>query len=129
MPVANADSRPYWDAARERRLVIRECRDCGQLHFMPRFMCPRCWSEDLAWVDASGRGTVHSFSVVRRAPLAEFAGHVPYVVAMIDLEEGPRMVANVVGSTALDTRIGDAVTVCFEDRGDVTLPQFQRSAA
>lgn len=129
-PVANADSTVYWNAARERRLVIRKCRSCSQLHFMPRHLCPVCWSEDLEWVDSKGTGTVHSFTVVRRAPLATFAARVPYVVALIDLDEGPRMVTNIVGDDALEVRIGDPVKVEFEERGEgAMVPQFRRTAA
>lgn len=95
---------------------------------MPRFLCPHCWSTELDWVQASGRGTVHSFSVIRRAPAQAFAAQVPYVVALVDLDEGPRMMSNIVGDDALQTRIGDPVAVCFEDRGDgAKLPQFARS--
>ncbi|MEJ8851185.1 Zn-ribbon domain-containing OB-fold protein [Variovorax rhizosphaerae] len=127
-PVANADSTVYWNAARERRLVIRKCKACSQFHFMPRHLCPVCWSDDLEWVDSKGTGTVHSFTVVRRAPLANFATRVPYVVALIDLDEGPRMVTNIVGEDALSVRIGDPVSVEFEERGEgAMLPQFRRA--
>jgi len=127
-PVSNADSLPYWNAARERRLVIRQCKACGQPHFMPRYLCPHCWSDELEWVDAKGGGSVHSFTVVRRASDPAFAALVPYVVALIDLDEGPRMMANILGANALDVKIGDRVSVSFEDRGDgALLPQFQRA--
>lgn len=128
MPVANADSLPYWNAARERRLLIRKCKACGSLHFMPRYLCPECWSDQLEWVDSKGAGSIHSFTVIRRAPLATFA--TPYVVALIDLDEGPRMIANVIGEDALSVSIGDRVKVTFEDRGDgAMIPQFNRVAA
>lgn len=124
-PIVNADSKPYWDAARERRLVIRRCKSCSQMHFMPRHLCPTCWSDQLEWVDAAGTGTVHSFTVIHRSPLPEF--EVPYVVAAIDLSEGPRMVTNIVGQDALQVAIGDQVEVTFEDRGEgALLPQFRR---
>lgn len=127
-PIPNADSQPYWDAAREHRLVIRKCNGCGALHFMPRFICPECWSEALEWVESAGKGRVHSFSIIRRAPLAAFADKVPYVTALIELDEGPRMVTNIVGDDALSVAIGDTVTVSFEDRGDgAMLPQFKRT--
>ena len=129
-PVANADSLPYWNAARERRLVIRRCKDCGTLHFMPRYLCPACWSEKLEWVESKGTGSVHSFTVIRRASAPAFSPRVPYVVALIDLDEGPRMMANVLGGDALSTKIGDRVKVTFEDRGDGALiPQFNRVSA
>jgi hypothetical protein len=128
-PVANADSLTYWNAVRERRLLIRKCNACGSLHFMPRHLCPVCWSDQIEWVDSKGSGSVHSFTVIRRAPMAAFAARAPYVVALIDLDEGPRMIANVIGDDALSVRIGDRVNVTFEDRGDGALiPQFNRVA-
>lgn len=129
-PIANADSQPYWNAARERRLVIRKCKACGQLHFMPRHLCPACWSDQLEWVDARGTGTVHSFTVIHRASDPAFAPLVPYVVALVELDEGPRMMANILGAGAMDVKIGDPVRVTFEDRGDgALLPQFERASA
>lgn len=129
-PIVNADSEPYWNAARERRLFIRKCKACCELHFMPRYLCPSCWSDQLEWVEASGTGSVHSFTIVRRASAAEFAPRVPYVVALIDLDEGPRMMANVLGDNAFSVSIGDRVQVTFEDRGDGALiPQFNRVSA
>lgn len=129
VPVANADSAFYWNAARERRLVIRQCKSCGEKHFMPRYLCPTCWSDALEWVDSKGEGSVHSFTVIRRAPVATFADLGPYVVALIELDEGPRMVSNIVGENALSTRIGDRVQVTFEDRGEgAMLPQFELAA-
>lgn len=128
-PIANADSLPYWNAARERKLVIRKCKACGQLHFMPRHLCPFCWSDQLEWVEAKGGGSVHSFSVVHRASDPAFASKVPYVIALIELDEGPRMMANVLGNDALSVAIGDRVSLTFEDRGDgALLPQFTRVA-
>lgn len=124
-PVINADSEAYWAAARDGRLALQQCTDCGHLDFMPRHVCPTCWSEAKTWVDASGAGTVHSFSIVHRAPLSAFRADVPYVVALIDLAEGPRLLTNIVGNGALDVAIGDAVTLCFEDRGAAKLPQFR----
>lgn len=128
-PIANADSRPYWDAARERRLIIRKCRACSQLHFMPRHLCPYCWSDQLEWVDAKGGGSVHSFTVIHRASDPAFAPLVPYAVALIELDEGPRMMANIVGPDATAVKIGDRVRVTFQDRGEgAMVPQFTRAA-
>ena len=127
-PTPNGDSLPYWNAARERRFVLRACKSCGKKHFMPRYLCPHCWSDDLEWVESKGGGTVYSFSVVHRAPTPTFAAKVPYVIAMIDLDDGPRMFANVIGADALDVAIGDRVKLTFEDRGDgAMLPQFERA--
>lgn len=128
-PAANADSLPYWNAARERRLVIRKCKSCGELHFMPRYLCPVCWSDQLEWIDAKGTGHVHSFSVIHRASDPVFSSRVPYVIVLIELDEGPRMMANILGEDALSVAIGDPVKVRFEDRGSgALLPQFERAA-
>lgn len=125
VPVPNADSLPYWNAARERRLLIRKCNACAALHFMPRHLCPVCWSDQLEWIESKGTGSVHSFTVIRRAPMPAFAPLTPYVVALIDLDEGPRMIANVIGEDALSVAIGDRVKVTFEDRGEgAMIPQF-----
>lgn len=129
-PVVNADSLPYWNAAREQRLVIRQCKSCHQLHFMPRHLCPHCWSDDLEWIDAKGQGSIHSFTVIHRASDPAFASQVPYVLALIELDEGPRMMANILGKDALSAAIGDRVQVTFESRGpEAKLPQFIRVAA
>lgn len=126
-PVSNADSQAYWQGAREHRLLIRKCTDCNQLHFLPRYLCPHCWSDQLEWVQASGGGTVHSFTVIRRASDPAFAPLVPYAVALVDLDEGPRMFTNILGPDALSVAIGDRVEAVFEDRGDgAMVPQFKR---
>ena len=126
-PHPNADSIDYWARAKQGRLLLRQCADCGKFHFPPRYLCPTCWSEHLSWVEASGDASVYTFTVMRRAPLPEFSAHLPYVVALVDLAEGPRMMANIVGSDALDVRIGDKLQLCFERRGEYRLPQFQRA--
>ncbi|WP_072387675.1 Zn-ribbon domain-containing OB-fold protein [Hyphomicrobium sp. CS1BSMeth3] len=128
-PTINADSAQYWEAARREKLVIRKCRACDALHFMPRAVCPSCWSHDLEWVEATGRGKIHSFTIIRRAPLPAFVDRVPYAVALIDLSEGPRMMANIVGENALNIRIGDEVEVTFERRGEGAVPQFKLLSA
>jgi uncharacterized OB-fold protein len=124
-PVVNADSATYWAGVAKGILMIRRCRSCELLHFMPRHLCPHCWSDNLEWIESSGCGHVHSFTIVRRAPIAVFNSQVPYVLALIDLAEGPRMMANIRGPDASNLRIGDAVRVIFEDRAFGTkLPQF-----
>jgi uncharacterized protein len=126
-PVSNADSKPYWEAAARQELVLKRCSACGKHHFPPRYLCPTCWSDKLEWTKSAGQGAVYSFTLMHRAPLPVFAQRVPYVVALIDLEEGPRMMANIVGDDALQTKIGDRVSVCFEERaGGSKLPQFRR---
>jgi uncharacterized OB-fold protein len=125
LPVPDGDTKPYWDAAKEHRLVIQRCQDCGEAIFYPRSVCPHCMSDRIAWIDASGRGTIYSYVVVHRAPAA-FADLAPYVVALIDLEEGVRLMSNVVGAAASDVKIGAPVEVVFDDvTPEITLPKFR----
>lgn len=124
-PIPNADSRVYWEAAARDELMLKRCAACGKHHFPPRHLCPHCWSDTMEWVRSAGKGAVYSFTIMHRAPTPAFAGRTPYVVALIDLDEGPRMMANIVGDDALATRVGDRVRVCYEDRpGDAKVPQF-----
>ncbi len=124
-PIRNADSQEFWDAMQQEKLLLQECGDCGALDFMPRHMCPVCWSPNRKWREALGEGTVHSFSIVRRASSPAFATRTPYVVALIDLSEGPRMPSAVIGDDALSVAIGDPVKMTFEERGDQKLAVFQ----
>lgn len=114
MSLANGDSAGYFSAAAEGRLVLQKCAHCGAVQFPPRHHCTNCWEADLAWAESPGKGRVESFTVVRRAPLPAFRDKVPYVVASVILEEGPRMIASIVGERALAVQIGDPVTVAFE---------------
>ncbi|MCC6531142.1 MAG: Zn-ribbon domain-containing OB-fold protein [Burkholderiales bacterium] len=126
-PVPNADSKPYWEAATREELVLKRCSSCGKHHFPPRHLCPACWSDKLEWTKSAGTGVVYTFTIMQRAPMPVFAQRVPYVVALVDLEEGPRMMANIVGDDALQTTVGERVHVCFEERaGGAKLPQFRR---
>lgn len=129
VPIVNADSAPYWEGARDGKLLLQRCGDCGTLRFFPRYLCTECGSDNTEWVEASGRGTVHSFTIVHRAAFAEFQARTPYVVALIDLAEGPRMMTNIIGDGALEVAIGDAVEVTFEARGaeGAKVPQFRRA--
>ncbi|MFV1971307.1 MAG: Zn-ribbon domain-containing OB-fold protein [Acidimicrobiia bacterium] len=114
---------PYWEAAQENRFVLPRCRECGRFHHHPRSWCPHCWSTDLDWEEASGRATVVTFSVVHQPPSPAF--DVPYVLAVVELEEGPTMMTNIVDVAADEVRIGMEVVVTFEPRGDLALPQFR----
>lgn len=132
-PVMSVEGRPFWEAAREGRLVVKACTACGRTHYPPRLACPHCWSDKLEWRDSPGLGTVHTFTIMRRAPTPAFASQVPYVVALVDLDPGSaggvRMMANIIGPDATDVAIGDRVAVCFESRGDegAQVPQFRIS--
>ena len=118
---------PYWEAAARHELVLRCCGDCGLVFFPPRESCPRCWSSELSWQPASGGGTVWTFTEVHVAFYDDtWADDVPYVVAVVELDEGPRLLANIVEADTGSLAIGARVEVVFEDRSeDVTLPMFR----
>ncbi|MBI2867008.1 MAG: Zn-ribbon domain-containing OB-fold protein [Chloroflexi bacterium] len=125
LPKPTPLSEPYWRAAREHRLVAPRCRDCGQL-FYPGRLCPRCLGDSFEWPTLSGRGIVYSYTVIRQAAHPAFQPEVPYVFAIIELEEGLRIASNVVGCRPEDVRIGMEVEVVFEGiTPDVTLPGFR----
>lgn len=121
----NGDSKPYWEGVRNRRLLFQACASCGKTQFPPRFQCSDCWGTDLAWTESCGRGVVESYTVVRRAPLAADRGRVPYVAVAVRMEEGPRMIANLLGADPMSVTIGDPVHVVFDDTTGTMLPQFE----
>jgi uncharacterized OB-fold protein len=100
--LANGDSQEFWNGVREGRLVFQKCRVCGSIQFPPRHHCAACWESDLEAYASSGRGTVESLTIVRRAPASAFSAQIPYVVAAIAVEEGPRMITNLVGVECQD---------------------------
>lgn len=125
LPVPDGDTAPYWEAAREGRLMIQRCGGCDRHVFYPRSICPHCGSVELEWVQASGRGTVYSYTVVHRAPSPAFKEDVPYVVALIDLDEGVRMMSNILAPPG-DVKIGARVEVVFDPvTPEITLPKFR----
>jgi uncharacterized OB-fold protein len=129
LPSPDAETQPYWDAAKEHRLLIKRCTACGRAHFYPRPFCPHCWSEAVEWEEASGEATLYTFSIVRRNDLPPFKDRVPYVIAVVELAEGVRMLSNLVEVDAADVAIGMALTVTWQDDGDFTLPVFQPAGA
>lgn len=123
---ANGDSAPYWEGAKAGKLLFQKCKACGSVQFPPRHHCAECWEADLDWSESSGKGVVESYTIVQRAPLPELRDRVPYVVAAVIVEEGPRMLTNIVGEGALNTKVGADVAVTFVTGDDgETLPQFQ----
>lgn len=126
LPTPDDDTRPFWDAAKEGRFLVKRCRSCGRAHYYPRPFCPHCWSGEVDWEDASGRGTLYTYSIVRVNDLPPFNERVPYVAAIVDLDEGPRAMSNVVDHDEAELRIGMPLEVTFQDIGeDVTIPVFR----
>ncbi|MFD7028285.1 Zn-ribbon domain-containing OB-fold protein [Streptomyces sp. NPDC059917] len=120
LPEVDDFTRPYWDAAADGRLLLRRCADCGRVHHYPREFCPHCWAgEDrVAWEPASGRATLYTWSVVHRNDLPPFGARVPYVAAVVDLAEGPRMMTEVVDCAADALRVGMPLEVAFRVEGE-----------
>jgi len=117
---------PFWEAARRHELVVQRCGACGARRFPAREICTRCLSREAGWERVSGRGTVFSVAIVHQALHPGFVADVPYAVVVVELEEGPRIVSNLLGVTPHDVRIGLPVEVVFEDATpEVTLPKFR----
>jgi uncharacterized OB-fold protein len=130
-PYISPEVKPFWDATAEGRLVAPRCDKCQALIWFPRPFCPACLSTDVTWVDLSGRGTVYSFTVNRRgaADLPEYRNVGVYVLAYVELEEGPRMMTNIVDCDPDSVRIGQPVEVVFHDTGHGSaLPRFRPRA-
>ena len=128
VPEPNADSHPYWDAAREDRLILQKCTACGTMQAVPRRYCGTCRSDDLGWIQSKRHGTIASLSRVMRGPTAAFHDHVPYVLCLVDLDEGVRLMLNLRGQDLDAADIGDAVEIMFEARGEdgFKIPQARR---
>ncbi len=118
IPTIDSASAPYWEAARQGQLLIAECMTCGKVHHSPRPFCPFCWSEDVQPVKASGAGTLYTYSTVYVNDLAPFKERVPYVAAIVELAEGPRLMTTIEGVDPDDLRVGMPVTAVFRPVDD-----------
>jgi|DewCreStandDraft_2_1066082.scaffolds.fasta_scaffold00520_22 uncharacterized OB-fold protein len=128
LPVPQPESDFYWEKCREHELWLRRCNDCQKAYFYPRDICPHCFSRNVTWVKASGRGTVFTYAIVHRPPTPAFRDKVPYVVAIVELEEGPKIPTNLVGiePDPAKIRVGMPVVVDFEDVSPtISLPVFR----
>ena len=129
VPTISPELRPFFDAAKRRELVVQRCRGCGALRFPAREICSQCLSRQVEWVPVSGRGEIFSYNVMHQVYHPGFATEVPYAVVVVQLDEGAKMISNLVGVAPQDIRIGMRVEVVFEDVSDeVTLPKFRAAA-
>ena len=129
LPRPDAVSAPYWEAAARGELLVQECPKCGNRQFYPRTVCTRCGA-DPEWLTCSGKGTVHTYTVIRQNHAKPFRDELPYVVAIVELEEGPRLMSNVVGCDVADVHIGLPVEVTFEQADEgVGVPFFRPRSA
>ena len=122
----NARINRIWEGTKERKLLIQECKDCNSKIFYLRKHCPECWSSDLSWAEAGGRAKIYSYSITMGGVEKRFADDLPFVLALVDLEEGVRMMTNIVNCDPEEVRIGMDVEVVFEHVTDeITLPKWQ----
>lgn len=114
LPTVDDDSRVYWEAYAEGRFLIARCGACGRVHHYPRPCCPFCWGEDVAPWEASGRATLYTYSTVYVNESSPFRERLPYVAAMVELDEGPRVMSTVIGCAHADLYIGMPLMVGFQ---------------
>lgn len=129
LPTITSEARPFWEGAAKQQLLMQCCLDCSAYIWTPRPSCFECGSENIQWQKLSGRGEVYSFTVIRqvvgRAASQAFEKDIPYVIAWIDLDEGPRMITNVIGCPVENVTLGMKVSVVFEQQSaDIWLPKF-----
>jgi uncharacterized protein len=130
LPTITSEARPFWEGAAKQKLLMQRCLECSAYIWTPRPSCFECGSENTQWQELSGCGEVYSFTVIRqvvgRAASQAFEQDIPYVIAWIDLDEGPRMITNVIGCPVENVKLGMKVSVIFEQQSpDIWLPKFK----
>ena len=117
-PGQNLESKPFWDAAKEGKFLIKRCNACGEPHWYPRTMCPFCHSTDTAWMESKGEGVIYTFSVMRRNT------PVPYAISYVTLDEGPAVLTNIIDADFDTLKIGDRVKLKWSSTGEGNPPVF-----
>ena len=127
LPRITSLTKEFWEGCKRHELLIQRCKDCGTYHHYPRSMCPDCGSWNAEWAKVSGRGKVYTYIVAVQPFHPAFSGDVPYAVAIVELEEGVRMVSNIMDCGPDDIYIGMPVEVVYDDvTEEVTLPKFKK---
>jgi len=126
LPIPTKWSQPFWDAAKQHRLVLRKCSQCGNIDHPPYLYCTACQADEHEWIEASGKGTLYAYAVNHFGVPFPFWDDMPYVLAMIDLPEGPRMISNIVQCDTEKLENGMELEVVFDDVSDeITLPKWK----
>ena len=126
LPVPSEVSAPYWKGLASGEIRLQRCADCHRFVFYPRSVCPYCLGERLEWVSTSGRGRVYSYTLVRRAMNPAFAADVPYVFAIVELDEGPRVTTNIVGCAPEEVRVDMRVKAAYDSvTSELALLKFE----
>jgi uncharacterized OB-fold protein len=133
LPAITNEARAFWNAAAQQQLSIQRCQDCRAWVWTPRPSCNECGSQKVEWTQMSGKGEIYSFTVIRqvvgRAASKAFEPDIPYVIAWVDLDEGPRLITNIIGCPVEDVKLGMKVTVQFEKASEkIWLPKFKPAA-
>ena len=124
-PLIDSDSRPYWEGIAQGELRIQQCDSCKKYVFYPRSICPHCHADALSWVTASGDGTIYSYTVVHQA-FGPFAADAPFIIAIVELTEGVRMMTRIIDASREQVSVGISVHVTFGKVDEnVTLPYFR----
>jgi len=124
LPKIDGDSKKFWEGCKNGQLLIQQCKDCNMFIYYPRIVCPSCMSSHLIDVESTGKGTIYSYTIAYRGAGLAYKNDVPYIVALIELEEGVRMLSNVIDCAPEDVHIKMKVQVSFEERDDYSIPQF-----
>ncbi len=124
-PQISPGAEPFWEHAKQEELFLPFCEACQKPFYYPRRWCPGCFSQNLSWRKMTGKGRIYSFSVIHQSPLPSYQQDVPYVLAIIELDEGPRMMTNVLDCDVNAVHIEMAVEVTFQARGEMKIPQFR----
>ncbi len=126
LPTIEPETEEFWKAAKRHELFLQRCNACGEVIHFPRVMCYRCLSEDLGWFKSTGLGTVYSFTIIHQVAHLGFESEVPYVYAIIDLDDGARMISNVVNIDPSAVEVGMRVQVTFDDvTPEISIPKFE----
>ena len=125
LPELHPETETFFKAGLRSELVIKRCSDCHRFHHYPRAVCPHCLSDRTVWIRATGKGTVYSFNVIRQNPSPGWRDEVPYVIAYVDLEEGVRMLTNIVECKPEDVYVGMPVEATWERVEDVAITKFR----
>ena len=128
LPHVDEENRWFWEACARHELVLQKCAACGTIRFYPRALCPKCLSSEIRYLRSSGRGKVYTFTVTYQNQAPGFRDELPYVMAYVELDEGPRILTNIVKTPPDAVAIGMPVEVVFEDVDDaLAIPRFQRT--
>jgi len=126
LPTPTPVTTAFWEAAKRHKLLLQKCNQCERYIYYPRRFCPECLSQDLEWVESSGEGTIYTYTIIYHSPIREFESLVPYILAIIELKEGVRIMSNIVHCEPAEIHVGMMVQVIFEEVSkDISLPKFQ----